>query len=34
MSIDGTELDAPDTSANRDAFGPAADRGPSRGCGW
>jgi len=28
MSIDGTELDAPDTPANRDAFGPAADRGP------
>ena len=28
MSIDGTELDAPDTPANRDAFGPAADQGP------
>jgi Insertion element 4 transposase N-terminal len=28
MSIDGTELDVPDTPANREHFGPAADKGP------
>ena len=28
MSVDGTELDVPDTPANREAFGPGPDDGP------
>ena len=33
-SIDGTELDVPDMSANREAFGAGANDGPSRRSCW
>jgi Insertion element 4 transposase N-terminal len=34
MSVDGTELDVPDTAANREAFGAGANDGPFPKCGW